>query len=252
MKKMTAAAGVLTAAALVATVVLDPGATGSRAAQVEAPVSTAFRAAIDPADFTSPRENPYYPLRPGQVTRLRGSSDGERFRERVAVTHRTRVVQGVRTTVVSDVVRRQDGSLAEKTTDWYAADNRGNVWYFGERTATYDAQGRIESREGTWLAGRDGARAGIIMPADPRPTDAYRQEFLRGHAEDQAWIVDRSGRVTVPAGTFRHVVRSYEWTRLEKDVVSLKLYAPGVGIVAERDVAGGDERFVLVSVKRAG
>ena len=87
------------------------------------------------------------------------------------------------------------------------------------------------------------------MPANPKPTDAYRQEFLAGHAEDQAWIVGRHGRLRTAVGRLHDVVRSYEWTRLEPNVVSLKLYAPHLGIVAERDVAGGDESLQMVAVK---
>jgi len=160
------------------------------------------------------------------------------------------VIQGVRTTVVRDVLRRADGSLAEKTEDWYAPDNHGNVWYFGEKTATYDENGHLESREGSWQAGVDGAVAGTIMPAGPEPTDAYRQELYRGHAEDQAWIVEGGITTTVPYGKVRHVVRTFEWTRLERKVLSEKLYAPGLGIVRERDLAGGNETFVLVSVHK--
>jgi hypothetical protein len=184
------------------------------------------------------------------VTRLRGTDEGEHLRETVTVTHRTRTIQGVRTRVVRDVVRRADGSVAEKTHDWYAADRDGNVWYFGERTATYDENGDLESREGSWQAGRDGARAGIIMTADPRPTDAYRQEFRRGEAEDQAWIVANHATVRTPYRRFHDVVRSFEWSRLEPEVVSVKFYARGFGIVKERDVAGGDEVFRLVGADR--
>jgi hypothetical protein len=201
-----------------------------------------------PLDFTHSRSNPYFPLEPGTVSRYRGTDEGERFRERLVVTDDTKMIQGVETTVLRDVTRRADGSLAERTTDWYAADNGGNVWYFGERTATYDERGHVESREGSWQAGRDGARAGIIMPANPRPTDAYRQEFRRRHAEDQAWIVQNHTAITTSYRHFDRVVRSFEWTRLERKVVSLKLYAPGFGIVKEQDVAGGTEEFVLVSV----
>jgi hypothetical protein len=205
------------------------------------------RAAIDPSNFSNPVANPYFPIVAGTVLRYRGSEDGENFRERVTITHRKRTVLGVTTTVVRDVLRRSDGSLAEKTHDWYADDNGGNVWYFGEQTATYDRHGNVKSREGSWEAGVNGAVAGLIMVADPRPTDAYRQEFLHNHAEDQAWIVLRGSRVTTPYGTLHHVVKSFEWTRLEPSVMSMKLYAPGLGIVQERDVAGGNERFVLVA-----
>ena len=234
-------------AALVATVMCAGGLSVASAAAGD---GSSRLAAVDPGNFTQPRDNPYFPLEPGTVSRYRGSEDGERFHERVVVTGRTKVIQGVTTTVVRDVVRRADGSVEERTRDWYAADNDGNVWYFGEATATYDEEGALESREGSWQAGVDGAVAGTIMPAEPGPTDAYRQEHYRGEAEDQAWIVERGITTSVPYGTVHDVVRSFEWSRLEKDVVSAKLYAPGLGIVREYDVSGGDETFVLVGVQR--
>ena len=202
---------------------------------------------IDPAQFTNPKPNPYYPLTPGAVSNYRGSDGTAAFNERVTVTHATKSIQGVKTTVVLDVLRRVDGSLAEQTHDWYAADNTGNVWYFGEMTATYDKHGKVKSREGSWQSGVNGATAGLIMPADPKPTNAYRQEFYAGHAEDQAWIVQRGGVVKVPFATLHHVVRSFEWSRLEPQVISVKFYAPGLGIVREKDLVGGSEIFQLVS-----
>lgn len=202
------------------------------------------------ASFTHPQPNPYFPLTPGLVLHYRGADGPAKFRERVAVTHRARTIEGVKAVVVRDVLRSADGTLAESTRDWYADDNRGNVWYLGEATATYDRHGHVDSREGSWQAGVEGARAGMIMPSSPKPTDAYRQEYWRGHAEDQAWIVQTGAAVTVPTGTYQRVVRSYEWSRLERANVSVKFYAQGVGIVAEHDVSGGTERFKLVSVQR--
>lgn len=243
---MTLGATTLGASALIAAglIVASTG-TGSATPPEAAPTAAPTP---DPADFGEPKGNPYFPLVPGTVSRYRGTDEGQRFRERLAVSNDTKMIQGIETTVVNDVTRRVDGSLAEKTKDWYAADNDGNVWYFGERTATYDRQGHVKSREGSWQAGHDGARAGLIMPADPHPTDAYRQELRRGDAEDQAWIVQNDAAITTDYRHFDHVVRSFEWTRLEPRVVSLKFYAPGFGIVTEKDVAGGSEVFVLVSV----
>jgi hypothetical protein len=242
-KTLTAlAVSTVVGAVAVPTVQAVPGPTA-------AALSSSNRAAVDAADFGHPVMNPWFPLEPGTTTVLRGTDDGERFRERVRVTIRTRVIEGVNTRVVRDIVRRPDGSLAETTADWYAADDQGNVWYFGEKTATYNRRGHVESREGSWQAGVDGATAGVIMPADPRATDAYRQEFYAGHAEDQAWIVGVKASVRVPAGRLRHVLRTFEWSRLEPGVVSTKLYAQGVGIVRERDVAGGNETFELVAVR---
>lgn len=217
-------------------------------AQALAGSSSAGRSAIQPAGFTHPVSNPWFPLEPGTTTVLRGTDDGERLRERVRVTDRTRVIEGVSTRVVRDVLRRADRSLAEATSDWYAADDDGNVWYFGERTATYDRHGHLQSREGSWQAGVDGAVAGLIMPADPKATDAYRQEYWAGHAEDQAWIVGFKAGVRVPMRRFHHVLRTFEWSRLEPGVISTKIYARGVGIVRERDVSGGSETFEVVGV----
>lgn len=203
---------------------------------------------VDPASFTNPKPNPYFPLQPGTVSQYRGSDGAERFNERVTVTHATMTIQGVDATVVRDVLRRADGTLAESTHDWYAADNDGNVWYFGEATATYDKQGKVKSRQGSCESGVHGAVAGLIMPADPRPTNAYRQELYAGHAEDQAWIVASGAVVTVPFATLHQVVRSFEWSRLEPQVISVKFYARGLGIVREKDLVGGNEVFELVAV----
>jgi hypothetical protein len=205
-------------------------------------------AVVDPADFSSPVANPYFPLTAGKVFHYRGSEDGVHYRERVEITHATKTILGVTTRVVLDVLRRADGSLAEKTHDWYADDNAGNVWYFGENTATYDRHGNVKSREGSWLSGVDGAVPGKIMVANPHAPESYRQEFLLGHAEDQAWIVQRGFAIRIPYGTVKHIVKSFEWTRLEPGVLSMKLYAPGLGIVKEKDMSGGNERFVLVGV----
>lgn len=236
----------VTAAVVAASCITAMSVAGSSAGQGARPTPPG---GVDPHQFSKPVANAWFPLVPGTVSRYRGVEDGEHFRERVVVTARTKEVLGVTTTVVRDVVRRADGSLAERTRDWYAADDSGNVWYFGEDTATYDERGHVEDRDGSWEAGVDGAEAGLIMPADPAPTDAYRQELYRGEAEDQAWIVQRGVTTTVPYGTVHDVVRSFEWSRLEKEVISTKLYAPGLGIVREEDLSGGDETFVLVSVK---
>lgn len=200
----------------------------------------------DPANFTHPQPNTYFPLTPGFVTKFRGTDSGQVFHERVLVTHKTKQIQGVKARVLLDVLRRADGTVAEKTHDWYAADNDGNVWYLGEDTATYHRDDTVGSREGSWEAGAHGAVAGLIMPADPKPTDAYRQEYWPGHAEDQGWVVAAHENKKVPAGSYRDVIRTYEWSRLEKNVVGLKFYAPGVGPIIDRELGGED--FVLVSV----
>jgi hypothetical protein len=163
------------------------------------------------------------------------------------VTAQTKVIMGV--TCVAALDTATHGTrLLEKTMDWYAQDLEGNVWYFGEDTAEYNKKGEVSSREGSWQGGVDGAQPGIIMPAHPGVPLSYRQEFYAGHAEDMAWIINAAQSSRVPYGSFRDALLTLEWTRLEPDVLSEKLYAPGVGLISEHDVAGGDERSELVRV----
>lgn len=205
---------------------------------------------LAPGGFVAGVDNPYYPLTPGTTLVYEGVRDGQSQVDRVHVTDRTKNVQGVDAVVVLDVARH-GASLIEKTFDFFAQDVDGNVWYFGERTMEYDAQGNVISTEGSWEAGVDGAVAGIIMEADPQVADGYRQEFLAGHAEDQAWVLSLGNTVRVPFGNLHQVLRTMEWTPLEEKVIDEKYYAPGIGIVLEVSVAGGNEVAKLVSVNTA-
>ena len=93
----------------------------------------------------------------------------------------------------------------------------------------------------------DGAEPGIILPHDPQPSSANRMEYSKGVAEDQAWVVQRLGRINTLGGRYTDIVRTLEWSRLEPRVISQKFYAAGLGIVEERDIAAGHEHFWVVS-----
>jgi hypothetical protein len=203
-----------------------------------------------PSDFVDRVDNPWFPLEPGTVLVYRGVRDGQPSRDVVTVTRRTRSIAGVRATVVEDELFLR-GRLAERTTDWYAQDRQGNVWYLGEATAELDRRGRVTSRAGSWLTGRDGARPGIYMPARPIVGRSARQEFYAGHAEDHFRVLDLNAAVTTPYTASRHALLTQEWTPLEPHVVDHKLYVRGVGTVREETVKGGDELAVLVSVRHA-
>ena len=190
-----------------------------------------------PAGFVRTVTNPWFPLLPGTTYVYRGVEGGRASRGVVRVTRQTRVIEGVRCTAVSDLVYA-GGRLVERTTDWYAQDRAGNVWYFGEDTEELDATGRVVTREGSWLAGRDDARPGVFMPARPRVGRAYQQEHLRGHAEDRFRIVSRSARVRVPAVSSRRALLTREWSPLEPGVVGYKHYVRGIGLVSDRTVGG--------------
>jgi hypothetical protein len=203
-----------------------------------------------PHEFVGRVDNPWFPLLPGTIYEYRGAKDGKNARDVLTVTRQHRTIEGIRATVIRDRLYLA-GHLAERTTDWYAQDRRGNVWYLGERTATLDPHGRTISTEGSWRAGVDGARAGIYMPAHPRPPEAGRQEFYPGHAEDQFKVLSLSASVATPAASSHHALLTQETTRLEPGTVDHKLYVRGVGTVLEHSVRGGSERLALFSFQPA-
>jgi hypothetical protein len=202
-----------------------------------------------PSEFAPRVDNPWFPLRPGATLLYRGRKDGEPSRERLAVLSEAKTILGVRATVVSDKLYLR-GKLEERTRDWYAQDRRGNVWYLGEATAELNPNGSVKSREGSWQAGVDGARAGIFMPAHPHRGQTGIQEMYEGEAEDHFRVLGRSARVRTPAASSRHALLTREWTPLEPGVVDHKLYVKGVGTVLEETVKGGDELNELVAVRR--
>jgi hypothetical protein len=203
--------------------------------------------AAAPRTFVEHIDNPWFPLVPGTTYIYRGMKDGESSREVLRVTHRTKLIDGVRCTVLEDRLYLS-GRLEERTTDWYAQDEEGNVWYFGEDTAELDKQGRVVTREGSWQAGVDGARAGIYMPADPKVGQSFAQEFYEGHAEDHFRVKDLAASVSVPYTTSEEALLTEEWTPLEPSVIDHKFYVRGVGTVKEQTVKGGDELNELVRV----
>ena len=202
----------------------------------------------DPQDFVERIDNPYLPLVPGSVWTYTSSSPEGDETDVVTVTDRTKVVDGVTTTVVHDVAKDESGAVIEDTYDWYAQDTAGNVWYFGEATTAYD--GKKASTEGSWEAGVDGAQAGLAMPATPRVGDGYAQEYSKGVAEDHGEILAVDATVSIGYGAYDKVVRTEDTTPLEPDLVEQKYYAPGVGVVMEKTVAGGEELVELVSFSK--
>jgi hypothetical protein len=200
---------------------------------------------LDAADFVEGIDNRYLPWTPGTTLLYEGG--GERVE--VTVTDETREILGITATVVHDQVLT-DGEVTEDTFDWYAQDRWGNVWYLGEDTKEYE-NGEVASTEGSWEAGVDGAQPGIIMLADPRVGDTYRQEFYAGEAEDMAKVFALGESVEVPAGSYDDVLVTEDSTPLDPDIVEHKFYAPGVGVVREELVQGGDDVLELIEVRTA-
>ncbi len=199
------------------------------------------------ARFSARVDNQWFPLRPGTRYVYTGVKDGRPARDVVTVTHRTATIAGVPCVVVEDRLSLR-GRLAERTTDWYSQDTRGNVWYLGERTAELDERGNVRSTSGSWQAGVHGARAGIYMPAQPRVGQSFQQEFSRGEAEDRFTVIGLFATVSGPRR--RNALLTQESTPLEPGAIDHKLYVRGIGTVLEQAERGGNERLELVSVTR--
>jgi hypothetical protein len=208
------------------------------------------RVKLDPADFTTRIDNPYWPMTPGSVWVYRETdAEGARMRVEVTVTARTkRVANGVEARVVHDLVTEK-GQPVENTYDWYAQDTDGNLWYMGEDTKEYE-NGKIASTAGSWEAGVDGAQPGIALPADPKPGQSYRQEYYAGEAEDNGEIVSLDEQAEVPAGHYQPALMTRDTTPVEPKVLEFKFYARGVGPVLELTASGGSDRDELVSYQR--
>jgi hypothetical protein len=203
---------------------------------------------FSPEGFVSVVDNSYFPLEPGTTFIYRGESEGAPTRDVMNVTNETKVILGVTTTVVHHL-SYEDGVLIEETFDWFAQDEDGNVWYFGEDTKELDENGNVISTEGSWEAGVDGAEAGIIMLADPKKGDKYQQENAPDVAEDMAQVIGFEDSLCVRAGCFENVLVTKEWSPLERGVVEYKYYAPDVGFIFGITVKGGEEQTELVRIR---
>lgn len=205
---------------------------------------------IDPANFSTSITNPYFSLKPGAKWVYRGTKNGTPQDVVVQVTSQTHTSLGVRCLVISDI-HTQAGALVEKTTDWYAQDKQGNVWYFGEDTKEYQ-KGVVTSTAGTWDAGVDNAKPGVVMQAHPKAGGGfYRQEYRPGIAEDKAKVQSVSATQKVPAGSFEKVILTEDIDPLNPDKLEHKWYAPGVGMVhVTRKGTSVTEEYSLV--KRTG
>jgi len=201
------------------------------------------------AGFSARVDNPWFPLKPGTTYVYHGVKDGQPSRDVFTATHKTKTIAGAPCVVVEDRLYLR-GRLHERTTDWYTQDKSGNVWYFGESTGELDKSGHVTSTEGTWQAGRNGAKPGIFMPADPTVGQSGRQEFYNGHAEDHFKLISLHAKVQVPYVTSKNALLTTEWTPLEPGVIDHKYYVRGIGNVLEQTVKGGNERNTLVSVRR--
>ena len=172
----------------------------------------------DPRDFVRRVDNPWLALAPGRTWRytVTGADPGTLV---VTVEDTTHEVAGVATTPV-----RRTESGGEQVVDYFAQDRRGNVWWLG--------------REGVWLAGEDGAEAGLAMPATPRVGDGWRAAYGAGVVDVRVTVATRDQPVTTPAGRYQHTVVLDVSGSLAPGTTTRAFYERGVGLVEELTTAG--------------
>jgi hypothetical protein len=204
---------------------------------------------FDPKEFggLAGEPNPWLPLTPG----YQSVRDGTLFRGHRELHHRLRTtvtdvakrVDGVRTVLVLD----QDidaGEIAEQSLDYLAQDRRGNVWYLGSYTESYEG-GQFVNASDAWLAGVNGAVPGVAMLADPKPgTPSYPQARVPGRETLTARVAKLGESKCVPFRCFTKVLAILE------SGTELKYYASGVGPIAtEPNYSGGEqEKEALVNL----
>jgi hypothetical protein len=206
---------------------------------------------IDPGNFVDPTQigntispNPYFPLIMGTTWTYKGGGQINT----VSVTRLTKTILGVTCVVVRDIVQ-ENGQTIEDTEDWFAQDVQGNIWYFGEISQEFN-NGELVSLEGSWKAGVDSAKPGIIMLSSPQVGNVYRQEFKLGEAEDLAQVLSLTGSTTGPVASCNgNCLVTKEFTPIEPDAEENKYYAPGVGLILVIDLETG-ERVELTDIKK--
>jgi hypothetical protein len=205
--------------------------------------NTGLSGPIDPANFASKIDNPWYPLPPGTTLTYEGIKDDKRAVEVLTVTSKTKVIEGVTCLIVEDKVSL-GGSPAERALSYYAQDRQGNVWIFGEDSQEIE-HGRVVKTEG-WQAGVDGALPSFFMEAAPTIGHSFEHQYTSNDFE----VVSLSESVKVPYGSFTDALLTKEWSPEEPDVLTHKYYARGLGEVRDVTVKGPREEFVLVQVAR--
>ncbi|MBC8171800.1 MAG: hypothetical protein H7X77_09005 [Anaerolineae bacterium] len=204
-----------------------------------------YQVEIDPANFVAVIDNPYYPHIAGMKWVYEGQTADGLERVEIEILAETRDIMGVQTTVMRDTVYVAD-AIVEDTLDFFAQDQEGNVWYFGEEVQNFD-NGQLTDTAGSWEAGVDGALPGIVMFGDPtaHTGETYLQEYYVGEAEDAAMLLSVRGTVTVPYGTFEDVVMTYDFNPLDAESHEIKFFAAGIGEIKTVDLVTG-EAFVLL------
>lgn len=192
--------------------------------------------------------NPFFGLLPGKTYYYEGNTGEGKERNETKRLSDTKIIQGIKCIIVEDKAYLNE-KLIEYTLDWFAQDNEGNVWYFGEQVDNYDSKGNVKDHKGSWEAGVNGAKPGIIMLAKPQVGMKYRQEYLFNEAEDEGEVLSINENISLPNyPNLTGCIKTKDFTALEPQLLEHKFYAMGLGLVKTINV-NDKEETILVSIK---
>ncbi len=210
---------------------LAPGLTVGVGCAAGCPKPNLDLAVCDPGGtFTLDIDNPFFPLEVGRQLTLEGKEGKTDLRVIITALDETEEVAGVICRVVEEA-EYEDGEVIEISRNYFAQAADGTLCYFGEAVDVYE-DGQVVDHPGAWRAGEGENRAGIMMPADPRPGDVAYQEWAPGVAKDLAAFKQRDVTVTTPAGTFEGALRATDCNPMDGGK-GTKIYAPGIGLVVD-------------------
>jgi hypothetical protein len=206
---------------------------GEQESEVENEYTRSFRA--ENCTFSSTGRNPFFIVEPNYQLVLGGEDAGDATQLTITVLNETREVNGTQTRVIEER-ESEGGDLVEISRNFFAiCEETNSVFYFGEEVDIYE-NGMIVGHEGAWRAGDGTNRAGVIMPGTILLGARYYQEIAPGVALDRAEITDMGEAIQTPAGDFSDTLITRETSELEPDVVELKYYAAGIGLIQEEDL----------------
>jgi hypothetical protein len=201
----------------------------------------------DPRDFTSRVDNPWFPLATGTRWTYRRYGPSSLDTLIATALPGTRRVDGVATTALRFVVRRPHGRTTFAAVRWYAQDSAGNVWWFGQRVGHGLLVDPLAPR--SWVAGRHGARAGLVVSAHLRLGDGFADGFQSGVMERRSTVMSLDATMALPRGTYHHTLETQDLSRLEPTLVVESFYAPGVGLVDQQATGATATELTLVRVR---
>jgi len=188
--------------------------------------------ALDRCALSDTGQNRYFDLTPGYRLILEGVESGDSARLVITVLDQTELVDGVRTRVVEER-ESAGGELIEVSRNFFAfCPDNGSVFYFGEDVDLYE-DGEVVGHGGSWRAGENGFRAGLMMPGLPLIGASYYQEIAPDVALDRARIVSTDSTVQTPTGPVEHCLVTEETSPLEPNAREYKVYAPGKGLLRD-------------------